>query len=223
MQRTFDWKPNHDERSLQFRFANTKTGCTNLTTRASINRRKAVCLDQGKEGACTGFGEEHVRALTPYGQVTDNAKARAVYLEAQKQDEWPGEGYTGSSVNGAMKAARLMGLITAWNWCYNVAELRHALSYHGGVEAGTWWFSGMSQPTAAGYLHVTGRRVGGHAYALSGFRTDPTGAVSYRMENSWGPTWGDRGGAWITEPDVITLMGNDGEFACPVKVRQPSS
>jgi hypothetical protein len=211
-----DWRPNPDPRSSAFRFA-ALPGCGSLTARPSIQRRKAIFLDQGQEGACTGFGEEHVRALSPRPQITDNATAQRVYHEARRQDEWEGEAYEGSSVNGAMKASRLFGFISAWFWCYTTAELRHALSYHGAVEAGTLWWSGMWDVDEAGFVHPTGQVVGGHAYAISGYKT-VNGRYAYRIDNSWGPDWGDHGGAWIWEEDIVVLLGNDGEFACPKKV-----
>jgi hypothetical protein len=212
-----DWRPNPDPRSANFRFA-TLPGCANLSVRPSITRRKEIFLDQGSEGACTGFGAEHCMALSPYPQPTSNELAREIYYEARRQDEWPGEDYEGSSVNGAMKAARLHGRISAWHWCYSVPEIKHALSYHGAVEAGSWWWSGMWDVDEAGFVHPTGSRVGGHAYALAGYAT-VGGATAYRIENSWGPEWGDNGGAWISEPGLLVLLNEQGEFACPRKVR----
>jgi hypothetical protein len=39
---------------------------------------------------------------------------------------------------------------------------------------------------------------GGHAIALAGYRTTPTGR-QFLVHNSWGPTWGDGGYGWISE------------------------
>jgi hypothetical protein len=216
--RTLDWIPNYDERNELFRFAALDCFAGGKAFK-NITRNKTIFLDQGQEGACTGFGEEHVRALTPYARVVTTDTARAVYAEARRQDEWPGEDYEGSSVNGAMKAARLMGFITRWHWCKTIAELKHALSYHGAVEAGTDWLDGMWEPDEDGFLTVGGSVVGGHAYAISGYKTMPNGRIAFRMENSWGTTWGQYGGAWIWEDDMQALLDARGEFACPSKVR----
>lgn len=217
MERVLDWRPNPDPRSLAFRFA-VQPGCSNLTVRPNILRTKTQFLDQGVEGACTGFGHEHVRALSPYPQQTSDAIAKGVYYEARRQDEWAGEDYEGSSVNGAMRAGRLLGMIQNWFWCYSLPELDHALSYHGAVEAGTWWWSGMWNTDSEGFLSVTGERVGGHAYAVAGYAVRD-GRKAYRIENSWGRGWGQDGGAWISEFDMAVLLNEDGEFACPIKVR----
>ena len=64
-------------------------------------------LDQGREGACTGFG---LAAVANYLQlrrkvVPDKVpvSARMLYHMARRYDEWPGEDYEGSSARGAMK------------------------------------------------------------------------------------------------------------------------
>lgn len=214
--RTLDWRPHPDLRSLNFRMA--ALGCFALSSFGqSSQRKKSVWLDQGQEGACTGFGEANVLACSPYQKPMTNYTAQDLYHEARRQDEWEGEDYEGSSVNGAMKAGRALGYITRWHWCLNTLELRHALSHHGAVEAGTNWYEGMWEPDKDGVLHVTGDVVGGHAWCIDGYKTLP-GQVLYHMSNSWGKTWGVDGGAWIAQADMERLMDEPGhEFACPVK------
>lgn len=217
-ERTLDWRPNPDPRSLLF--AVSLWPCfNNGLTRASAMRKKSVWLDQGQEGACTGFGAEHVRALSPYRQRVSNSSAQGMYVRAKFWDEWPGEDYEGSSVNGAMKAEREAGFIKAWKWCYSLDELDHALAFHGAVEMGSWWWSGMWSPDSDGILHMTGSKVGGHAFAVSGYRTHPKFGKQYHMDNSWGPDWGVEGGAWLSAFDMQQLLSDDGEIACPQKVR----
>jgi hypothetical protein len=192
--------------------------CANLTERNSIIRKKTIFLDQGQEGACTGFGEENVRALTPYPQTTSNRQAFKIYERARFLDEYPGEDYEGSSVNGAMKAAREAGFVKGWRWAKTGPEIRHGLSYHGAGEAGTWWYEGMYETDVDGFVHPTGKKVGGHAYAIAGFNW-LNGFLRYRIENSWGADWGDNGGAWIWEYDLLPLIDDFGEMAFPQKVR----
>lgn len=68
-------------------------------------------LDQGQEGACTGFAlasaitlmnRERHQKLIPQ-QVPPIASARMLYEMAKINDEWPGEAYEGSSIRGALK------------------------------------------------------------------------------------------------------------------------
>ncbi|MEL0066597.1 MAG: peptidase C1, partial [Gammaproteobacteria bacterium] len=65
------------------------------------NREAATVLDQGKEGACTGFGLAAVINLLKRrrGEQAE-VSACMLYEMAQKHDEWPGEDYDGSSCRG---------------------------------------------------------------------------------------------------------------------------
>jgi hypothetical protein len=83
-------------------------------------------LDQGSEGACTGFGlagvlnyldqqrQRQVEAK-PRGPVS----ARMLYEMARKFDEWPGDNYSGSSCRGAIKGWQNMGVCTEDLWPYH--------------------------------------------------------------------------------------------------------
>lgn len=220
MERRLDWRPNPAHWALgstAWRFSATAT-CPVQSARHSVARVKSIWLDQGQEGACTGFGEEHVMALSPWPQATSNEQARNVYYEARRHDEWPGEDYEGSSVNGAMRAARNLGRIHSWYWARTADESRHGLSYHGAGEMGSWWYSGMWDTDGEGFIHPTGEQVGGHAYAVSGYNW-LNGSRYYVIENSWGPGWGRNGQARIWEEDFIQLLNDDGEFAFPRKIR----
>jgi len=62
-----------------------------------------VILDQGQEGACTGYGLAGVinYQLAKRG-IRRRVSPRMLYEMARKYDEWPGENYEGSSARGAM-------------------------------------------------------------------------------------------------------------------------
>ena len=63
--------------------------------------------DQGEEGACAGFAAARAASLCNR-RLYDGFKQ---YEAAQRNDEWAGEGYFGTSVNGALQGLRLEG---AW-------------------------------------------------------------------------------------------------------------
>lgn len=64
----------------------------------------AMVLDQGREGACTGFA---MAAVVNFLRAQRKQKAlvspRMLYELARRYDEWPGEDYEGSSARGAIK------------------------------------------------------------------------------------------------------------------------
>ncbi|MBT8047387.1 MAG: peptidase C1 [Xanthomonadales bacterium] len=90
-----------------------------------------IIRDQGKEGACTGYGLAAVIDLQiGVNRRKNNHKekrtsARMLYEMAKRYDEWSGEGYTGSSCRGAIKG-----------W-YNMGVCRHKFyPDHGTADAG---------------------------------------------------------------------------------------
>lgn len=81
-------------------------------------------LNQGQEGACTGFGLATVvnylllrRKLPP---DLAPVSARMIYEMAKRYDEWPGEDYQGSSARGAMKGWYKHGVASDTLWPYSV-------------------------------------------------------------------------------------------------------
>lgn len=71
-------------------------------------------LNQGSEGACTGFGLATVAnfLLLRRRVVPDNVPVspRMLYDLARRYDEWPGENYSGSSARGAVKGWHKHGI-----------------------------------------------------------------------------------------------------------------
>ncbi len=74
-------------------------------------------LDQGTEGACTGFALAAVvnfllRSLNSQRRVSP----QMLYEMARRYDEWPGEDYEGSSARGGMKGWVMHGVVSADTW-----------------------------------------------------------------------------------------------------------
>jgi hypothetical protein len=86
-------------------------------------RRSGIpILDQGTEGACTGFGLATVvhyllrtRKVVP---DKDQVSPRMLYDMARRYDEWPGESYEGSSARGGMKGWHKHGVCSLRHWKY---------------------------------------------------------------------------------------------------------
>jgi len=74
-------------------------------------------LDQGTEGACTGFALAAViNFLLHKRKLKRRISPRMIYELARRYDEWPGESYSGSSARGAMKGWERHGVCTQKLW-----------------------------------------------------------------------------------------------------------
>ena len=66
--------------------------------------KPSMVLDQGREGACTGFAMAAViNFLRAQRKQRTLVSPRMLYELARRYDEWPGEDYEGSSARGAIK------------------------------------------------------------------------------------------------------------------------
>jgi hypothetical protein len=82
-------------------------------------------LDQGQEGACTGFGlgtviNYLIRARGEGAKVL--VSTRMLYEMAKHHDKWPGESYEGSSARGAMKGWYKNGVCPEGMWPYVIDD-----------------------------------------------------------------------------------------------------
>lgn len=87
--------------------------------------RVPMILDQGNEGACTGFA---LAAVIDYLWASRHKNSRLVsprmlYELARCYDEWPGEEYEGSSARGAMKGWVAHGVCSEKLWPKNAKGL----------------------------------------------------------------------------------------------------
>ena len=122
--RTFDARPD----TVDFRDRMYEPTLVEVPSRvplAGYLRLRVPVLDQGREGACTGFGlatvahylliRRHVRPdRTP-------VSTRMLYDMARRYDEWEGESYDGSSARGAMKGWYKHGVCGDKAWPYRPA------------------------------------------------------------------------------------------------------
>lgn len=89
-------------------------------------KHKVPVLDQGAEGACTGFGlatvANYLLACRVHKPDHTQVSPRMFYELARRYDEWPGEDYSGSSARGAMKGWNKHGVCAESDWRYQLDD-----------------------------------------------------------------------------------------------------
>ena len=168
--------------------------------------------DQGATSQCVAYGWTH---WLEDGPVTHRGDPPIVdpamlYHSAQLVDEWPGEGYDGTSVRAGAKVLQDIGWIESYHWAFDVDTIVETLLGLGPVVIGTNWYESMFEPDSEGILRIEGPLAGGHCTKLDGV-SKARGMV--RLKNSWGRSWGVRGFGWLPFEALERLISEDGE-AC---------
>lgn len=86
-----------------------------------------LILDQGQEGACTGFGlacvVNYLRwRKAEFSREFDSVSPRMLYDFARRYDEYAGEDYEGSSCRGALKGWHKHGVCLESDWPYSASQ-----------------------------------------------------------------------------------------------------
>lgn len=176
-----------------------------------------VYLDQGSEGACVGFAWAHELAARPAVRPVDTALAMQLYRDAQRADEWDGEGYEGTSVLAGAKTVQAGGYMRQYRWGFGLDDVLMTLAYLGPVVLGVPWFEGMFTPDEEGWLWPVGPVVGGHAILARGVNVKTRSVL---LHNSWGLRWGwpaVPGCARIGFAELGRLLAADGEACVPLQ------
>lgn len=126
-----------------------------------------------------------------------------VYDYAQALDEWPGEGYEGTSVRAGAKAVQAHNLIDSYWWAATVSEISHALLTTSPVVFGGLVYYQNLQVPAGGEWKPEGGVAGGHAFVLDGHNTRTR---LFRVQ-----TWGRH--YWISWETLEAYLADQGE-AC---------
>lgn len=185
-------------------------------------------LNQGREGACTGFGLAAViNLLRDRGKRPGRVSARMLYEMARRHDEWPGYEYEGSSCRGAIQGWYNMGVCLDDSWKYSVSRPGHltvdrakearkttlgayyrlgtrisdfhaALNEVGAIFCSADVHKGWQRPAKKGDL----RYIKPHDQIEGGHAFAIVGynENGFWVQNSWGKGWGDKGTAlWLYE------------------------
>jgi hypothetical protein len=199
--------------------------------------RRAPIFDQGNLGSCTGnaatglLGTDSaaragLTSVTVSGNVVpvDENLAVKVYELATQLDSIKGTyppDDTGSSGLGAAKALVKLGFATKYQHAFSLDALKSALQ-SGPVMVGTVWLESMFDVHPdTGYVHVdrTTQVAGGHEYVISAYDAS---ALAFRLDNSWGESWGVKGSAWLTQTDMQWLLSQQGDVTVPAWAVAPA-
>lgn len=164
-------------------------------------------INQGNEPECVGasLGQE-LNAEPVSIPISHPWTMHNIYNRAQTLDEWPGEGYPGTSLLAGLKALKSFGYVGEYRWAASVEDVAASLSQLGPVTLAGPWLSGMFTPDATGRIRLTGTAGNiGHAYLLG--ELDVARGLVY-VEQTWGPSFSVLGwrGILMLE-DVRTLLG----------------
>lgn len=208
-----DWQPPAPERrvpSQPFRLSVQLENHPAFRVDAPLHNKawkRRVWLDQGREGACTGFGAAHCLGIgSKFWSVTES-DAFNFYHWAQKYDEWAGESYVGSSVHGAMAALKHQNIISGYWWAETLEELTHAVALFGAVDMGTSVYTGWFSPNSTGTINNSGVREGGHSYSVAAIDLTHHRA---RIDQSWGRNFGVNGSVWLDLDLLGQLLVEEG-------------
>ncbi len=203
--------------------------------------RRIGILDQGKIGSCTGNALTGVLGTDSAGRtastsVTVKADSKGVFTAGTYaldevfavkaytlntkldniQGEMPAED-TGSSGVACGKSGQQLGLLSGYTHAFALAALKSALQMSAAM-IGIVWLNSMFDPTGDGTLTVdhSSGVAGGHELVVSGWD-----GSRFRLDNSWGTSWGNAGSCWVKEADMQWLLSQDGDVTVPVYATAP--
>jgi len=170
-------------------------------------------LDQD-EGSCTGYSLVQTLSSGWFAWRFTAADGKRAYYRATELDSFVGtapEVDTGSDGKSALRAAVEFGWVDGYYSPSTFEEVQAAL-LRGPCMFGSDWHTGMWTPDTSCQIHVTGPSEGGHEYEINRLDLE---RKQLRIENSWGPTFGENGKASLSFGDFVKLSNAGGEFDCP--------
>jgi C1A family cysteine protease len=185
--------------------------------------------DQGNEGLTVGFSIAYAMqaAIKQRDGKAAMLSARGIFNEARKYDEWPGEDYYGSSVEGGLKAMRATGAYLEADWPYaaaqpskdarpaykishyhklaRVADIKARLIARQPVIAQLMITRDFDKPDARGHIVVKEplKELGGHSVTIVGYDQN---TAEFTLANMWGTGWGNKGFATIRDADLAKIL-----------------
>lgn len=178
--------------------------------------------DQGQIGSCTMHAGYGCVVTEPFGKpgvtYTEDAIVQGYEMETRLDDsQIPGHyppDDTGSCGPWSMRVLQKLGLIRSWRHCTTLHTALRLLN-HGPISVGIPWYQSMFTPDAENTIHLDEESgiAGGHQVCIV---ANDTKKRRVKIRNSWGPSWGDQGHAWISWADLDRLLKAGGDVVQPV-------
>lgn len=170
-------------------------------TPGSIKSKRWKCpirLNQGPEGMCVAFGIKHWTATEPnkLDQLPTYKDAKELYNKIQKNDRWPGEDYSGTSLEDGLKMLKKEGSISEFRWSYNTKDIIKCIVGFGPLIFVIPTYQGFYYPKImTGEILPKGKIVGWHCILCNEYdvKNDRIWFV-----NSWGKKYGKDGRCWMS-------------------------
>lgn len=213
----------HDPRSLRYVVPPT----SNVSS-VSWDARIPI-LDQGSVGSCTGNAMTGVMGTSPFFETLpektqsalDERYALEVYALATQLDPFPGT-YpgqdTGSDGLSAAKALVKLGDANGEVHGTSIGSL-HAMIQTSAFAVGLSWRTGCDSPDRNGLVKYAGAVRGGHEVCFVAY---DSATNTWKVRNSWGPSWGKDGFFFITDDDVVKLLADQGDATQPTPITAPA-
>jgi C1A family cysteine protease len=181
--------------------------------------------DQGNTSQCVAYSWLKMFEAGPIKNAVQQSQAEGYYRIFQQNDEWPGENYEGTSNNAAARILQREGKIGDYFWADDVETAAKWIINKSPIIFGTIWTSSMfyTDPKHFIMFSPADQIVGGHAYIALGvnlkIRCPDSSLGAFRICNSWGPTYGEQGKAWLPFSTARILLRENGEIACPTEIK----
>lgn len=177
-------------------------------------------IDQGYSSSCVGTGSGNILRSEAFGysekKITQKFCYQKIYCPAQYIDPWPGGECTGKSplyggtspLAGAKILVKL-GLISGYFHAFTLTDVILGVCYSGPCGIAIPFTEGMMKPDENFYIHPTGDFIGNHFTVIDAVDWENE---RFRIANSWGPLYGDKGRAWMSFKDTEVTIEMGGTF-----------
>jgi hypothetical protein len=180
-------------------------------------------FNQGNIGDCTMNAGYGTLVTAPFGKPGQAPVTQATIVDGYRMEtrlddsQIPGHyepDDTGSTGAWSMTVLEQLGLIKKWHHARNFTTALRLLNL-GAISAGVTWYNSQFTPDKNGLLIVDEASGvgGGHQVAITANDTDNRRIL---IRNSWGPTWGLAGHAWLAWSDFSDLLDDGGDVVQPV-------